>query len=58
MDDALTVGPHWGKMHTLDATALRARYPRFEEFAAVRQPGGPRWRVFANAELDRVLGPL
>jgi FAD-linked oxidoreductase len=48
--------PHWGKLHNLDADALRDRYPRFAEFQAVRRkadPGG----VFANAELDRILGP-
>ncbi len=49
--------PHWGKLHGLDATALAARYPRFGEFTALRarlDPGG----VFANAHLDRVLGPV
>jgi L-gulonolactone oxidase len=47
--------PHWGKLHGLDAGALRGRYPRFDEFVAVRDrldPGG----VLANAHLDRVLG--
>jgi L-gulonolactone oxidase len=47
--------PHWGKMHSLDAATLRTRYPRFDEFLAVRkrvdQDG-----VFANDYLDRVLG--
>ncbi|MCU1613985.1 MAG: Oxidoreductase [Frankiales bacterium] len=49
--------PHWGKLHGLDAEALSARYPGFAEFTAVRgrlDPGG----VFANAHLDRVLGPV
>ncbi|MGY1636189.1 D-arabinono-1,4-lactone oxidase [Geodermatophilus sp. SYSU D00742] len=48
--------PHWGKLHGLDAAVLRERYPRFDEFLAVRDrldPGG----VLANAHLDRVLGP-
>ncbi|MBO0852045.1 MAG: FAD-binding protein [Pseudonocardia sp.] len=48
--------PHWGKMHGRDAEELRGRYPRFDEFLAVRRradPGG----VFANEYLDRVLGP-
>jgi L-gulonolactone oxidase len=48
--------PHWGKLHGLDAGTLRARYPRFGEFLAVRDsldPGG----VLSNAHLDRVLGP-
>ncbi|GAA2990260.1 D-arabinono-1,4-lactone oxidase [Actinokineospora diospyrosa] len=49
--------PHWGKMHTLDAGALRARYPRFDDFARVRSevdPGG----LFRNPYCDRVLGPI
>ena len=28
--------PHWGKMHTLDAADLRERYPRFDDFVALR----------------------
>lgn len=49
--------PHWGKMHRLDAAALRPRYPRFDDFVGLRDildPGG----VFANPYLDRVLGKL
>jgi L-gulonolactone oxidase len=49
--------PHWGKLHNLDAASLRARYPRFDEFVAVRRSLDPTG-VFANAELDRILGPL
>ncbi|MFI1809069.1 D-arabinono-1,4-lactone oxidase [Streptomyces sp. NPDC020422] len=48
--------PHWGKMHQLDAAALRPRYPRFDDFTAVRDEHDPTG-VFANAYLDRVLGP-
>jgi FAD-linked oxidoreductase len=48
--------PHWGKLHRLDAATLRRRYPRFDEFTAVRRDVDPDG-VFANAELDRVLGP-
>ncbi|GAB2851419.1 D-arabinono-1,4-lactone oxidase [Microbacterium insulae] len=47
--------PHWGKMHTLDAAALRDRYPRFDDFTALRDRLDPD-RVFANPYLDRVLG--
>ena len=47
--------PHWGKEHGLGADALRARYPRFDDFTAVRDRLDPG-RVFANAYLDRVLG--
>ena len=38
-------------------TALRARYPRFDEFVAVRDRLDPTG-VLANAYLDRVLGPV
>lgn len=47
--------PHWGKMHTLDATYLRERYARFDDFVAVRDELDPQ-RVFTNPYLDRVLG--
>lgn len=47
--------PHWGKMHTLDAAVLRERYPRFEDFTALRDRLDPD-RLFANPYLDRVLG--
>lgn len=49
--------PHWGKMHYQTAETLRTRYPRFDEFLALRRkldPGG----LFSNAYLDRVLGPV
>jgi L-gulono-1,4-lactone dehydrogenase len=49
--------PHWGKMHTLDAAALRARYPRFDDFAALRKELDPTG-LFANPYLDRVLGSV
>ena len=47
--------PHWGKMHTRSAEYLRAVYPRFDEFLAVRDRLDPD-RVFANAYLTQVLG--
>jgi FAD-linked oxidoreductase len=47
--------PHWGKMHSLDANTLRARYPRFDDFTALRATVDPD-RKFANPYLDRVLG--
>lgn len=47
--------PHWGKMHTLGATELRERYPRFDDFLAVRERLDPG-RLFANPYLERVLG--
>ena len=48
--------PHWGKMHRLGADDLRSRYPRFDDFLAVRNDVDPTG-VFANPYLDRVLGP-
>ncbi|MGX1701858.1 D-arabinono-1,4-lactone oxidase [Microbacterium sp. NPDC055357] len=47
--------PHWGKLHTLDAAALRERYPRFDDFVAVRDRLDPT-RMFHNSYLERVLG--
>jgi L-gulono-1,4-lactone dehydrogenase len=47
--------PHWGKMHTLDATTLRQRYPRFDEFVGLRNDLDPNG-VFTNTYLNRVLG--
>ncbi len=48
--------PHWGKLHELDAETLRGRYPRFEEFVAIRDRVDPHG-VWSNPYLDRVLGP-
>lgn len=47
--------PHWGKLHTLNAQQLQERYPRFDDFAAVRDRLDPD-RRFTNRYLDRVLG--
>ncbi len=47
--------PHWGKLHTMRADDLAERYPRFEEFLAMRDRLDPQ-RVFANDHLRRVLG--
>lgn len=47
--------PHWGKLHSLDAEALRARYPRLEDFVRVRARLDPSGR-FLNPHLCRVLG--
>jgi FAD-linked oxidoreductase len=48
--------PHWGKRHFQTVATLAERYPRWEDFLALRarlDPGGS----FRNAYLDRVLGP-
>src|SRR6266704_2399027 len=47
--------PHWGKMHTRDAAYLRAVYPRFDDFAELRDKLDPG-RRFANHYLTQVLG--
>lgn len=47
--------PHWGKLHSLGRAELAPRYPRFDEFVAVRERLDPE-HVFTNAYLDRVLG--
>ena len=49
--------PHWGKINTATAEVLRTRYPRFEEFVALRRELDPAG-LFGNAYLDRVLGEL
>lgn len=47
--------PHWGKLHTLDATRLAERYPHWQDFREVRRAldGDGRMR---NAYLARILG--
>ena len=47
--------PHWGKLHTRDATYLGGVYPRFADFVALRDRLDPA-RLFANDYLDTVLG--
>ncbi|MFB6441078.1 D-arabinono-1,4-lactone oxidase [Streptomyces sp. NPDC056411] len=47
--------PHWGKLHTRDASYLAEAYPRFGEFTALRDRLDPE-RRFGNAYLRRVLG--
>ncbi len=47
--------PHWGKLHTLTADQLRARYPRFDDFLAVRDRLDPQ-RAFTNPYTRQVFG--
>ncbi len=54
--DGLGGRPHWGKMHFQSAATLASRYPEWDAFQAVRRKLDPENR-FANAYLDRVLGP-
>ncbi len=48
--------PHWGKQHFQTHETLRARYPEWERFQAVRARMDPVGR-FTNAEVERVIGP-
>jgi L-gulono-1,4-lactone dehydrogenase len=47
--------PHWGKMHTRDASYLSRAYPRFADFLRVRDETDPA-RLFANPYLGQVFG--
>ena len=47
--------PHWGKLHTRDAAYLRGAYPRFADFARLRDELDPA-RRFANPYLEQVFG--
>ena len=47
--------PHWGKRHFQTAETMSRRYPRWQDFAAVRARLDPDGR-FRNEYLDRVLG--
>jgi FAD-linked oxidoreductase len=47
--------PHWGKLHTLDASYFSGVYARFDDFVAIRDQADPG-RVFTNDYLNRVLG--
>ncbi len=47
--------PHWGKLHTRTLADLEPAYPRWHEFATMRDRLDPD-RIFTNPYLDRVLG--
>jgi len=48
--------PHWGKLHFQTASSLASRYPRWDEFQALRARLDPTG-VFTTPYLERVLGP-
>jgi L-gulono-1,4-lactone dehydrogenase len=48
--------PHWGKLHALGVDELQARYPRYDDFLAVRDRLDPD-RVFENAYTRQIFGP-
>lgn len=45
--------PHWGKVFTLDGAEVRSRYPRFDDFAALRAGLDPERRL-VNPYLERL----
>lgn len=47
--------PHWGKLHSLRAPELAARYPAWDDFQSVRAAFDPE-RRFTNGYLARLLG--
>ncbi|MEO7943473.1 MAG: D-arabinono-1,4-lactone oxidase [Marmoricola sp.] len=47
--------PHWGKLNTRTAQDLAPAYPRWQDFATMRDRLDPD-RLFTNPYLDRVLG--
>jgi L-gulono-1,4-lactone dehydrogenase len=47
--------PHWGKRHFQTVETLRPRYPRWDDWQAVRARLDPHGR-FRNAYVERVLG--
>lgn len=47
--------PHWGKVHSLSAASLAARYPRWEDFLRVRAEFDPDG-VFVNDYLAATFG--
>ena len=49
--------PHWGKLHFQTAETLAPRYPRWDDFQAVRARLDPDGR-FASPYLHRILGPV
>lgn len=46
--------PHWGKVHSLGAAELKALYPHFGEFQALREHLDPQGR-FLNEHLRKVF---
>lgn len=46
--------PHWGQLHTQDATSLAALYPEFETFVTLRDQLDPQG-IFLNDYLEKVL---
>ena len=46
--------PHWGKMHTMSTVQLRALYPKWDDFMALRQQLDPQAK-FLNPYLEKLF---
>jgi L-gulono-1,4-lactone dehydrogenase len=49
--------PHWGMVHDLSAAQLRALYPHFDDFCALRREYDPRG-LFLNPHLAAIFGEV
>lgn len=47
--------PHWGKLHSLNASIFKDKYPRWKDFLAVREALDPEGK-FLNGHLRYVFG--
>ncbi|ANZ39532.1 hypothetical protein BBK82_29275 [Lentzea guizhouensis] len=55
LEEAIAPRPHWGKLFTVPAPLLAARYPKWDDFRALLREHDPKG-VFRNAFLDSYLG--
>ncbi|MGZ3144243.1 FAD-binding protein [Lentzea chajnantorensis] len=55
MEEAIAPRPHWGKLFTVPAPLLAARYPQWDAFRALLREHDPKG-VFRNDFLTRYLG--
>lgn len=46
--------PHWGKLHTLKASQLAERYPKWQEFTRIRKELDPKG-IFLNKYLEGIF---
>ncbi len=46
--------PHWGKKHTLQSSAIRKMYPKWEDFFKLRAEMDPRG-IFMNEHLEKQI---
>ena len=48
--------PHWGKLHTQDASTLATLYPRWQDFQRIRATLDPQG-LFLNTYLRKLFAP-